>query len=252
MHVAMDKPARKFVVGNWKMHGNLAALPVLGAIDAAARRTPAVDVGVAVPATLITVAWQAASALRVGAQDIHAADQGAHTGCLSAPMVKDAGAAFTIVGHSECRAGRQETDAEVRDKVEAARRHGLSVILCVGEALDVREAGHAEDVVRGQLENCLPTDGDGDWLSVAYEPIWAIGTGRAATLDDVAAMHAMLRETCRAVLGQAGDRVRLLYGGSVTPANAADILATPNVDGVLVGGASLTAESFLPIVAGAL
>lgn len=249
MHVAMDKPARKFVVGNWKMHGNLAALPVLDAIDAAARQTPGVDVGVAVPATLITAAWQAAGAMSVGAQDIHAADKGAHTGCLSAPMVKDAGAAFTIVGHSECRAGRQESDAEVRGKVEAARRHGLSVILCVGEALDVREAGQAETVVRGQLENCLPADADGDWLSVAYEPIWAIGTGRSATGDDIAAMHAVLRQTCHAVLGPAGDRVRLLYGGSVTPANAAEILATPNVDGVLVGGASLTAETFLPIIA---
>jgi triosephosphate isomerase (TIM) len=213
MHVVMDKPARKFVVGNWKMHGNLAALPVLAAIDAAARRTPAVDVGVAVPATLITVARQTADAVQVGAQDIHAADKGAHTGCLSAPMVKDAGAAFTIVGHSECRAGRQETDAEVRDKAQAARRHGLSVILCVGEALDVREAGRAEAVVRAQLENCLPNDADGDWLSVAYEPIWAIGTGRSATREDIAAMHAVLRETCRAALGPAGDRVRLLYGG---------------------------------------
>lgn len=249
MHVAMEKPARKFVVGNWKMHGNLAALPVLGAIDAAARETPAVDVGVAVPATLITAAWQAAGAIHVGAQDIHAADKGAHTGCLSAPMVKDAGAAFTIVGHSECRAGRQESDAEVRGKAQAARRHGLSVILCVGEPLEVREAGRAEAVVRAQLENCLPADADGDWLSVAYEPIWAIGTGRSATADDIAAMHAVLRETCRAVLGSAGDRVRLLYGGSVTPANAAGILATPNVDGVLVGGASLTAETFLPIIA---
>jgi triosephosphate isomerase (TIM) len=248
MHVAMDKPARKFVVGNWKMHGSLAALPVLDAIDAAARQMPAVDVGVAVPATLITAAWQAAGAMSVGAQDIHAADRGAHTGCLSASMVKDAGAAFTIVGHSECRAGRQETDDEVRDKAQSARRHGLSVILCVGEPLDVREAGRAEDVVRGQLKNCLPADGDGDWLSVAYEPIWAIGTGKAATLEDVAAMHAVLRETCRAVLGPAGDRVRLLYGGSVTPANAGDILATPNVDGVLVGGASLTAETFVPII----
>lgn len=249
MHVAMEKPARKFVVGNWKMHGNLAALPVLGAIDAAARETPTVDVGVAVPATLITAAWQTANAIHVGAQDIHPADKGAHTGCLSAPMVKDAGAAFTIVGHSECRAGRQESDDEVRGKAEAARRHGLSVILCVGEPLDVREAGQAEAVVRAQLENCLPADADGAWLSVAYEPIWAIGTGRSATQDDIAAMHAVLRETCRTALGPAGDRVRLLYGGSVTPANAAQILATPNVDGVLVGGASLTAETFLPIIA---
>ncbi|GGL26083.1 MULTISPECIES: triose-phosphate isomerase [Caulobacter] len=249
MHVTMEKPARKFVVGNWKMHGNLAALPVLGAIDAAARETPAVDVGVAVPATLITAAWQTANAIHVGAQDIHPADKGAHTGCLSAPMVKDAGAAFTIVGHSECRAGRQESDDEVRGKAEAARRHGLSVILCVGEPLEVREAGQAEAVVRAQLENCLPADADGAWLSVAYEPIWAIGTGRSATQDDIAAMHAVLRETCRAALGPAGDGVRLLYGGSVTPANAAEILATPNVDGVLVGGASLTAETFLPIIA---
>jgi triosephosphate isomerase len=249
MQLAMDKPARKFVVGNWKMHGGRDALPILNAIDTAARETPAVDVGVAVPATLITAAWQAANSIHVGAQDIHAADKGAHTGCLSAPMVKDAGAAFTIVGHSECRAGRRETDAEVRGKAEAARRHGLSVILCVGEALDVREAGQAEAVVRAQLENCLPADADGDWLSVAYEPIWAIGTGRSATGDDIAAMHAVLRETCRATLGPAGDRVRLLYGGSVTPANAAEILATPNVDGVLVGGASLTAETFLPIIA---
>ena len=245
------RPSRKFVVGNWKMHGDLSALPVLSAINDAARQYPGVEIGLAVPATLLIPAWQTASAIRVGAQDIHPAEKGAHTGRISAPMVKDAGATFTIVGHSECRADHGDTNDQVRDKASAALRHGLSVILCVGERLEDREAGIAEQVVADQLAACLPAETAPETLSVAYEPVWAIGTGRTPTPEDIASMHAALRAACIAALGEPGERVRLLYGGSVAAANAVAILAAPNVDGVLVGGASLTAEAFVPIIAAA-
>ena len=246
-----SKPRRKLVVGNWKMHGSLAALTVLGEINAVAKRAHRVEVAIAVPATLITAAWQAASAVKIGAQEIHAVDQGPHTGCLSASMIKDAGGGFSIIGHSECRQAQQQTDSDILEKALAARRHGLSVILCVGENLEMRERGRGEAFVMDQLEACVPADADGDWFSVAYEPIWAIGTGLSASMDDIAQMHAGMRAMCRAHLGAAGDRIRLLYGGSVSSANASQILSIAHVDGVLVSGASLSAEAFLPIIAAA-
>lgn len=246
---AQTESRRTLVVGNWKMNGMLDALPTIGAVDEAARLEPKVEVALAVPATLLLVAWRTACAVRIGAQDIHASPAGPFTGCLSAPMVADAGASFCLIGHSECRLGRSETDADIAAKVLAAERHGLSVILCVGETLEAREAGKAAAVVRRQVEAALPAHARGSWISIAYEPIWAIGTGRSATQQDIQAMHAVLRRTCWSLLGAEGEHVRLLYGGSVTQENALMILATPYVDGVLVGGASLKADSFAPIIA---
>lgn len=240
---------RKLVVGNWKMNGSLATLAELDAIADAAADSPSVDVGIAVPATLIAPAVSHALGLMIGAQDVNAADQGAHTGCVSAAMAREAGARFTIVGHSERRADQHESDAEVRGKAEAGRRHGLSVILCVGETLAQRDAGAAEEVVTAQLAGSLPAGADGDWLSIAYEPVWAIGTGRVASIGDVIAMHAAIRSKLSRLIGGAADEVRILYGGSVTADNAAGLLAAANVDGALVGGASLTAAKFVPIIA---
>ena len=240
---------RKFVAGNWKMNGSVAALAELDAIGAAA--DPRVDVGVAVPATLIQAAAARAN-VPIGAEDVHAADSGAHTGCVSVPMVKEAGAAFSIVGHSERRQGQGESDADVKAKAEALRRHGLDAILCVGETLDQREAGEAEAVVTAQVLASLPEGADGTWLAIAYEPIWAIGTGKVATVADVEAMHGAIRAALVGALGEPGAGVRLLYGGSVTAENAAGLLHARDVDGALVGGASLTAAKFAPIIAAAV
>ena len=238
---------RKLVAGNWKMNGDRAAVAELDAIAAAATASPAVDVAIAVPATLIGAASERVPALAIGAQDVHPADKGAHTGCVSAAMVRDAGARFTIVGHSERRADQGETDADVRAKAEAARRNGLSVILCVGETLAQRDAGEAEAIVAAQLRGSVPDGAAGDWLSIAYEPVWAIGTGRTPSVADVAAMHGAIRRELAGLVSDAGT-VRLLYGGSVTGDNARELLGAGDVDGALVGGASLTAAKFVPIV----
>ena len=239
---------RKLVAGNWKMNGNMATLAELDGIAAAGVANDGVDVAIAVPATLIAPAAARAPALPIGAEDVHAADGGAHTGCVSASMVAEAGARFTLVGHSERRADQGESDADVKAKAEAARRSGLSVILCVGETLAQRDSGEAEEVVTAQLAASLPADAAGDWLSIAYEPVWAIGTGRTPTVADVAAMHSALRAKLRALIGEGADAMRLLYGGSVTADNAGELLAAGDVDGALVGGASLTAAKFVPIV----
>ncbi len=239
---------RKLIAGNWKMNGSMAALAELDAIGATAATTPGVDVAVAVPATLIASAAQRVRGLSVGAQDVHQGECGAHTGCVSAAMVREAGARFSIVGHSERRADQGESDAHVRGKAEAAHAAGLQVILCVGETLDDRDAGRAEAVVTAQLAASLPTHAEGEWLAVAYEPIWAIGTGRTPTVADVAAIHGALRAKLRDLLGEEADAIRLLYGGSVNDANAAELLGADDVDGALVGGASLTATKFVPII----
>lgn len=237
----------KLIAGNWKMNGLRADLAELDGIVASAAGA-ACDVAVAVPATLILAAAERAPALAIGAQDVHTADKGAHTGCISAAMVRDAGARFTIVGHSERRADQGESDADVKAKAAAARRHGLSVILCVGETLAERDAGRAEAVVTAQLAGSLPEGAAGDWLSIAYEPVWAIGTGRTPTTSDVGAMHAAIRAKLSELVGGEAERVRILYGGSVTGDNARDLLDAGDVDGALVGGASLTAAKFKPIV----
>ncbi len=242
---------RKWVVGNWKMHGLKAQLGEVSAIAGAAAAHPGVDVALCVPFTLIEAAATAAGAMPVGAQDVHAAASGAHTGCIAAPMLVEAGARLTIVGHSERRADQGETDAMVKAKAQAAHAAGLAVILCIGETLEQRDAGRAEAIVTAQVAAGLPDDADGAWLALAYEPVWAIGTGRTPTAADVAAMHGAIRAQLRALVGDRADAIRILYGGSVNGANAAELLACADVDGGLVGGASLTAEKFVPIIAAA-
>ncbi len=243
---------RKLVAGNWKMNGLKAALPQVEAIAAGAAANPGVDAALCLPATLIAPAVAVAGALPVGGQDCHASDSGAHTGNIAAPMLAEAGARLVIVGHSERRADQGETDADVKGKAEAGRRAGLDVILCVGETLDERDAGRAEAVVTAQLAGSLPDGADGGWLSIAYEPVWAIGTGRTPTEGDVAAMHGAIRAKLGELVGvEAADKLRILYGGSVNGANAASLLACADVDGALVGGASLTADKFVPIIAAA-
>jgi triosephosphate isomerase len=244
---------RKLVAGNWKMHGVAADLVDVKAIAAGAQGYGEVDVALCVPAILIERAARAVPGFAIGGQDVHYAEKGAHTGCVSAAMLLDAGASLTIVGHSERRDAQRESDAEVRSKAEAALRCGLSVILCVGESLEARERGEALSTVRSQLDASLP-HGDAaaaavpDRLVVAYEPIWAIGTGKVASTEDIAEMHSAIRERLVAAYGEAGEQVRILYGGSVKPSNAGEIFAVRDVDGALVGGASLKAADFLPIV----
>lgn len=240
---------RPYVVGNWKMNGTRAMLPEGRAIDRGAARFPGVDVAIAPPFTLIAAMVDAVQEIGIGAQDCHAAAGGAHTGDISAAMIEDAGGKFTIVGHSERRAQHGESDAVVRAKAEAAIGAGLEVILCVGETEAERDSGHAEAIVSRQLDASLPQgEGAVARLSVAYEPVWAIGTGRVPSVADVGAMHRALRERLVSAFGDAGAGVRILYGGSVNPGNAAELLGADEVGGALVGGASLTAESFLAIV----
>jgi triosephosphate isomerase len=243
---------RPYIVGNWKMHGTRAMLSEARAIDRAAERLMKVEVALAPPFTLIHATRKEASLIGVGAQDCHAAEGGAHTGDISAAMIKDSGAGFVIVGHSERRADHGETDADVRAKAEAALSVGLGVIVCVGETEAQRDAGEAEAVVARQLEGSLPqADGAVAKVTVAYEPVWAIGTGRTPTVEDIGAMHRAIRAKLGSLYGEDGAAVRILYGGSVKPDNAGVLLAADEVGGALVGGASLTAESFLGIVAAA-
>lgn len=239
---------RKLIAGNWKMNGSLAALAELDGIAATTVAAPDVDVMVAVPATLIAPAHARVPALAIGAEDVHEADSGAHTGCISAPMVREAGAVFSIVGHSERRADQHETSHDAWAKAAAAHRHGLQVILCCGETEAEHNAGRAERVVQAQIEKSVPDNVSGDWFTLAYEPRWAIGTGRTPAPDEIAGMHAIARAKLRELVGDRAAAIRILYGGSVTGANAGAIIALDNVDGALVGGASLTADKFVPII----
>ena len=240
---------RKLVAGNWKMNGSLAALGELGPIAEAARAAGGVDVAICPPFTLIAPAvTRAGGAVTIGAQDCHAHESGAHTGCVSVGMLKEAGAKLAIVGHSERRADQHETDAEVRDKAGAALRGGLVTIVCVGESDAERRAGRHVEVVSAMLAGSLPDDWEEGELVVAYEPVWAIGTGNVATPADVAEMHAVIRGALVERFGDRGERLRILYGGSVKADNAAELFAAADVDGALVGGASLTAAAFVPIV----
>ena len=238
---------RKLVVGNWKMNGSMSQLAELAEIAAAARKA-SVDVGIAPPFTLIAPAITRSGGLPIGAQDCHAEASGAYTGNISVPMLKEVGARLVIVGHSERRGYHRESDKEIQAKARAALAQGLQTIVCVGESDEERKAGRAVEVVTTQLRDSLPDDWNGGELVVAYEPIWAIGTGNVATPQDVAEMHAAIRRNLSGRFGERGERIRILYGGSVKSDNAAELFAVPDVDGALVGGASLTAAQFVPII----
>ncbi|MES2173207.1 MAG: triose-phosphate isomerase [Pseudomonadota bacterium] len=239
---------RKLVVGNWKMNGMRTHLDEVEAIGKLAAAHQAVEVGLCLPATLIMAGSERRGAAFIGAQNCHMDMTGAYTGSLSAEMLAEAGASWVITGHSERREARGETNADIAAKSIAAKAAGLNVILCVGESLDVRDAGDAEAVVSAQLLASLPDGASADWLAVAYEPIWAIGTGRIPTMEAVATMHGALRAALATRIGGEADKVRILYGGSMNGANAAELLAIADVDGGLIGGASLTAAKFAPIV----
>ena len=239
---------RKLVAGNWKMHGTSSDLAEVTSISLAAETADA-DVALCLPATLIERAGRCAPGFAIGGQDVHGAEKGAHTGCISAAMLVDAGARLTIVGHSERREAQGESDADVKAKAEAGLGAGLGVILCIGESDEIREAGTAVETVSAQLDASLPGSiSDPSHFSVAYEPIWAIGTGKVPSLEDIAEMHAALRSRLTAAFGEAGNLVRILYGGSVKASNAAEIFGVRDVDGALVGGASLKATDFVPII----
>ena len=242
---------RKLVAGNWKMNGSLAALAELEAIQAAATANHTVDVAICPPFTLIAPAVQKQPGLAIGAQDCHQSVKGAHTGCVSAEMLKEAGAKLVIVGHSERRTDQGESDALVKAKAEAALGIGLVAIVCVGETEAERDAGRAVSVVESQLDGSAPVAGTAATLVIAYEPVWAIGTGRTPSTADVAQMHGAIRAKLVGLLGEEGRGIRILYGGSVKPDNARELMAVADVDGALVGGASLTAAQFVPIIEGA-
>jgi triosephosphate isomerase len=243
-------PPRPLVAGNWKMNGLRSSVAELDKIVRGARDFNA-DLMICPPATLLTAFAAAAqgSAVMIGAQDCHAEPSGAFTGDISAEMLKDAGARAVIVGHSERRTGHQETDADVRAKAMAAARAGLLAIVCVGETQAQRESGQTLAVVGRQLEGSLPDRMSGEGLVLAYEPVWAIGSGLTPTPGDIAEAHGSIRQHLRARYGEAGQAIRILYGGSVKPENAASLLAVENVNGALVGGASLKSEQFLAIAA---
>lgn len=242
---------RPLVAGNWKMNGlraSLAEIEAMGAAYHEALRARA-ELIVCPPATLIALARDLAArgGLGLGGQDCHAAPDGAHTGDISAEMLKDAGASYVIVGHSERRSDHGETDADVQAKAAAALRAGITPIICVGETRAEREGGEALSVVGAQIEGSVPEDAPSH-IVVAYEPVWAIGTGLTPTAGDIAQMHAFARERIEARLGRGkSERVRILYGGSVKPSNARQLMSVPNVDGALVGGASLTAKDFIGV-----
>jgi triosephosphate isomerase len=242
----------KLVAGNWKMHGLGSDLEEIRAIAAASREYAQVDVALCLPAILIERAARAVPGFPIGAQDVHQAEYGAYTGCISARMLRDAGASLAIVGHSERRDALRESNAEVRAKAEAALARDLGVILCVGESEEVRAAGQAVQTVSAQLGASLPEHAAYPArLAIAYEPIWAIGTGKIPTLEEIGKMHSALRGCLSGAFGDAGAQIRILYGGSVKPSNAAEIFSVEDVDGALVGGASLKAADFIPIVAAA-
>ena len=239
---------RKLVAGNWKMNGSLAALKELMPISEAAKAAPGVDVAVCPPFTLIAPAVTRAGGVPVGGQDCHQNESGAHTGSISAAMLVEAGAKLVILGHSERRAEQHETDELVRAKAGVALRAGLTAIVCVGESEAQREAGEHVEVVTRQLAGSLPDGWDAGELAIAYEPIWAIGTGKVATPYDVADMHRSIRAALIDRYGDRGRNIRILYGGSVKGDNAAELFTVDDVDGALVGGASLTAAQFVPII----
>jgi triosephosphate isomerase len=241
---------RPLVAGNWKMNGLTASLAELDLIVASAPQLASrLDLMVCPPATLVAAcaARAAGGPVAIGGQDCHAEAAGAFTGDISAEMLKDAGASAVIVGHSERRSFHHESDADVHAKALAARRAGLLAVVCVGESRDERFAGRTLDVVGTQIEGSLPDAATAQTLVVAYEPVWAIGTGLTPTPADVAEVHGFIRAKLVKRFGAAGQGMRILYGGSVKPSNARELMAVTDVDGALVGGASLKADEFLAI-----
>ncbi len=248
----MTPGIRPLVAGNWKMNGLEASLAEIAAMggqfDAVLRAR--IDLLICPPATLVAAmsAAAAGTGVAVGGQDCHAKESGAHTGDVSAEMLADAGATHVVVGHSERRTDHAESDSVVKAKAEAARRAGLVAIVCVGETRAEREAGRTLDIVRGQIAGSIPAGLTAAELVVAYEPVWAIGTGLTPTASDVAEVHAEIRSALAASVGASeASKVRILYGGSVKPSNARELMSVPNVDGALVGGASLKAADFMAI-----
>ena len=241
---------KKLAAGNWKMNGMAASLAEIGALTAA-HPSPACEMLLCPPATLLAqMNWAAkGSALALGGQDCHQDASGAHTGDVSAAMLRDAGASYVILGHSERRADHGETDALVLAKAGAAGAAGLVPVICIGETEAQRDAGTTLAVIGGQLDGSVPPTATAATLVLAYEPVWAIGTGRTPTIAQIAEVHAFLRDRLTAHIGAEAAGVRILYGGSVKPSNAAEIFAVPHVDGALVGGASLKAADFGAIVA---
>lgn len=246
--------ATQLIAGNWKMNGLLAAKAEASAVATAVKgRAKLPEVLICPPATLLRALIEPTqgSPVKLGGQTCHTAASGAHTGDVSAEMLKDAGASYVIVGHSERRTDHKESSELVAAQTRAAWRAGLSAIICIGESDAERTAGRMEAVLAEQLRGSVPTETTAANAAIAYEPIWAIGTGKTASLGDIEAAHAFIRARMEAQLGGAGRAVRILYGGSVKPSNAKEILHTRGVDGVLVGGASLKASDFLAIIEGA-
>ena len=241
---------RQLVAGNWKMNGLGADLAELEALKNGLNPSVSCDVLVCPPASLIArAAWAVKGAFALGGQDCHAQPSGAFTGDISAEMLKDAGASAVIVGHSERRQYHGERNMDVAAKARAAWRAGLTAIVCVGETEEQRGAGLAHHICGGQIAGSVPGEATGENTAIAYEPVWAIGSGRTPSDDDIAGMHGHIRACLFEHLGAAGEKIRILYGGSVKPANARAILSLDNVNGALVGGASLKARDFLAIIA---
>jgi triosephosphate isomerase (TIM) len=249
----MNSTVRPLIAGNWKMNGLRSSVAEFEAMLAGAPKvTGKADLLVCPPATLIAAfaaKLPGTKGVAIGGQDCHPKASGAHTGDISAEMLADAGAKAVIVGHSERRADHGEGDNLVRQKAEAAWRAGLTAIVCIGETQSQRDAGQTLDICRGQLQGSLPDGGRADNLVVAYEPVWAIGTGLTPTAKDVEQIHQFIRETLSARFNGEGARMRILYGGSVKPSNARELMGVANVNGALVGGASLKAADFLAIAA---
>jgi triosephosphate isomerase (TIM) len=248
----MASNLRPLVAGNWKMNGVAASVAELDKIVAGAGSVSGkADLMICPPATLVAQFARATrgSVVAIGGQDCHAAAAGAHTGDISAEMLADAGASAVIVGHSERRTDHKETDAQVRAKAQAVWRAGLTAILCIGETRAQREASETLKVVGSQLAGSVPDSATGANLIIAYEPVWAIGTGLTPTTADVAEVHAFVRKALQQRFAQEGGKIRILYGGSVKPSNARELLGVPDVNGGLIGGASLKAEEFVAIAA---
>jgi triosephosphate isomerase len=239
---------RKLAAGNWKMNGTAAELAEVDAL-VAAHGTPSVDILLCPPATLLSrMSDRAGDTIATGGQDCHANVSGAHTGDIAADMLVDAGAGYVILGHSERRTDHGETDAIVAAKSTAAYNAGLIAVICVGETEGQRDAGDTLNVIAAQLANSVPDTANGANTVIAYEPVWAIGTGRVPTLEQIAEVHDKMRADLVARFGETAKDMRLLYGGSVKPSNADEIFAIANVDGALVGGASLNASDFSAII----